>query len=314
MSIIEKIYSISPFFELFARKIYYDFLRSSLGKNKHTGAKHYNTSKNISVSHEGLINHLKQLGIKKGDLLVVHSSSDGLKDLDCRENELLEALIDLVGNEGTIAMPAFPDEAKLKTQEGKLVYDSVRSLAWTGMLPNLLLRKKGAKRSEYPYNPLVAYGPLADEMMSNNINAELAHGKGSCWGFCVEKHAKILFLGLPAYHSCTVLHVVEDYQPSFWPKDWYDEKVYISKINDDYHMVKTKIRNNKWSKYLAERYTENKYIKSGLILSDSYMDIPIRYISDSNNFVNTILKDWKKYKFFYLPSKCLFQENRIYHL
>jgi aminoglycoside N3'-acetyltransferase len=205
------------------------------------------------------------MGISEGDLLIVHSSADALKTLNCNGAEFIDLLIESVGASGTIALPAFPDESMLKTENGLKIYDPKRSVAWTGMLPNLLLRKKGAIRSSFPYNPLVAWGEKAEEMMTKNLETVYAHGNGSCWGFCAENHAKVLFLGVPTFHSNTILHVVEDYQPEFWPEDWYTEQEYLVKQSDGFIRIKTKVRDVKWSMYLSELFTERKYVKAGYI-------------------------------------------------
>lgn len=311
MSIGSKVYNISPYPELLARRFYYSFIGKRIKIKKRTRTKLYSQTTLPQVDFCKLIEHIKNLGIGEGDLLIVHSSADGLKALNCRENDILEGLINLVGENGTIALPAFPDENILKEKDGIKVYDPKRSVAWTGMLPNLMLRKKGAIRSAFPYNPLVAYGRMAADMMSDNISDTMAHGPQSAWGYCVDHHAKILFLGLPAYHSCTVLHTIEDYQPAFWPNDWYDTCDYYIKQQDGEEQLSVKKRDIKWAKYMAERYTEHKYIKCGLIKESDYQGIIIRYIEDSNVFINTILNDWDKYRFFYFPKRMLKMKNKI---
>lgn len=311
MSIVSKLFEVSPYPELFARKIYYSFFRERAKIKKANGAKHYSQNAISNVEIIKLVEHLKELGIHEGDLLIVHSSAYGLNMLNCRENVILDELINLVGKNGTIVFPAFPDESRLKERDGIKIYDCARSVAWTGMLPNLLLRKKGSIRSQFPYNPLVAYGTLAEDMMKDNSDEIYAHGPRSAWGYCVEHHAKILFLGLPAYHSCTILHTIEDYQPDYWPNDWYTTCDYIVRSPNDERRLTVKIRDIKWAKYMAERFTEHKYIKAGLIQKSDYQGITIRYIEDSNSFVNTILSDWNQYRFFYLPKNMENKHNKI---
>ncbi len=310
MEIITKLFELSPYLELLERKIYFKFIKDKY-KTKKYRARHYLHAKITKVDVDSFILYLKSLGVKKGDLLIVHSSIEGLQALNCRENQLLDQLIDLVGEQGTIALPAFPDESKLKDKNGTKIYDPRRSVAWTGMLPNLMLRKKGAIRSAFPCNPLVAYGRLAEDMMSQNLETKYAHGKNSCWGYCVEHHAKILYLGLPAYHSCTVIHVSEDYQPDFWPANWYMDKKYYVKEQNELKLIHVKVRDSKWSQYISERYTERKYIRRGFIKEADYCGITIRYIEDSNTFINAILSDWNHLKFFYLSNRMVNKENGV---
>ena len=305
MAFDSEIFGISPYPELLARKLYYKYLRNTNLLNKGKSVKQSKNKKKDEnfkvIPLEDLIQHLRKLGIKNDDLLVVHSSAEGLKRLAANELDILDSMINLVGEKGTVALPAFPNEETLKDQDGIKIYDPKRSVAWTGMLPNLLLRKKGAVRSEFPYNPLVAIGKNASDMMVHNLDTDLAHDEKSCWGYCIEHHAKILFLGLPAYHSCTVLHVVEDYHPDYWPNGWYEDLDYYVKTPHGTHLKRVRVRKIEWAQFMAERYTEQKYIKSGLIKVADYNGITIRYINDCNSFVNTIWNDWEKLKFFYLP-------------
>ena len=304
MSFIHKLLTLSPYPELMARRIYYSFLRGKMPQHIESGVK-VSGDNIIKKDSDKLLRHLKKMGISKGDLLIVHSSVDALKTFNCNESQFIDHLIELVGETGTIAFPAFPEESLLKEENGLKIFDTKRSVAWTGMLPNLLLRKKGAIRSPFPCNPLVAFGAQAEEMMVRNLETVYPHGKGSCWGFCAEKHAKVLFLGIPTFHSNTILHVVEDYQPEFWPEDWYIEQEYLVKNNDELIRVKTKVRDVKWSKYLAERYTESKYLKLGYIKREDFEGIPISIINDSFTLVNEIMKMWDKNRFFYLPKRIL---------
>ena len=299
-----KIYNSSPYPELVVRKGY-NIIPQKL-KQEMT---HKKIKKGIYIDDQNKINpddffsNLKANGISQGDLLIVHSSMDMIRRIECNENELLDRLIDLVGKEGTIALPAFPDEAKLKMVGNYKVYDPQRSIAWTGMLPNLLLRRKNAIRSAFPHNPLVSFGAKSEAMMKNNLDVEYAHGKGSCWGFCVENHAKVIFLGIPTFHSNTILHTAEDYQPGFWPDYWYENKEYLVKNENTMKPIKARIRSAKWSSYLAEQYTEQKYIRAGLIRQTDYHNIHVSLIDDSFKLIDSIMKEWEKLKFFYIPRR-----------
>ena len=311
MSLINKAMEISPYPEMLLRRIYYSLRdRSSKLMVKQGGTIHKDAALCKTVNTEDFFEHLRSLGIKEGDILIVHSSTEGLERLDCRANELVEKLKALVGENGTLVFPAFPDENRLKEKDGIKVYHPQKSVAWTGMLPNLMLRMKGAVRSEFPCNPLVAYGPHAKEMMSHNLETDLAHSQNSCWGYCVSHHARILYLGIPAYHSCTIVHTLEDYQPDFWPQDWYEQKEYIISGITDKH-IRVRVRAQKWSMYIAEKYSESSYIKNGLIRDADYQGINVRIIDDCNCFVNTILDHWMKYRFFHIPKRKMRWDKRI---
>lgn len=309
MAIISKILESSPYPELFARFLYYRFVKGRFQtkqlhdynkKKPHSGEEQLHAS---VIELNGLINHLRDLGIKEGDCLIVHSSTNAIKHMRATENELLDALIGLVGKDGTLALPAFPKEDLLKKDNGIKIYDPKRSVAWTGMLPNLLLRKKGSIRSPFPYNPLVALGKDAEELMRHNLDTDLAHDQKSCWGKCIEKHAKILFIGIPSYHSDTILHAIEDCHSEFLPDEWYETRHYYIKTIDGMVLKTVRIRAEKWAQHLAEKYTDQKYRKAGLIKKADYNGLSISFIDDCNVFLGKIWNDWTRYKFFYCLGK-----------
>lgn len=304
MDCMNKIYKLSPYPELIMRWVYYKILKPFLLHGTGIARKECPKTVRPSVSINDFMDRIKSFGVSKGDFVIVHSSANGLSNLKCAPNELLEALIDLVGETGTIAMPAFPDEDRLKIKNGLKIYDPNRSVAWTGMLPNLLLRKKKACRSFFPYNPLVAFGLHAKKMMEHNLETEFAHGEKSCWDYCLRHHAKILYLGLPAYHSFTILHSVEDYNHYNWlPEDWYVNRKYIVKTETGEIVQNVKVRADKWSMFLAEKHSEQKYICAGLMQSDSIDGIELRFVPDAAFFVETIEKKWDKMRCYYLPRK-----------
>jgi len=298
-----------PHLEVLVRVLYwrFDFLHK-------TAKKAINKRKNDILvnpkSFENLKNRLTNIGIKKGDILIVHSSSDGLATAGKNEKAYIDMLLDLVGEEGTLVFPAFPlYRSHLKGVEAMnesddldnaLIYNADRARAWTGMLPNVFLNYDGVVRSPFPVNPLAAKGARATLMMEKNLDTDLAHGKNSAWEYCVNNNAKVLFLGLEAAHSCTVIHVAEDLMDEKWPvKNWYRKQKYIVKRNGKETEVIARQRYLFWARYITQQYMGRKLKKENLLQSYYFDDILVEFIPDSKRLTDFVINRANNYKLFY---------------
>lgn len=234
-----------------------------------------------------LIEYLKQLGIVNGDILIVHSSMRPLKKFGLSPTEVIDMLLDLVGEEGTLVMPSFTlyDEYVSGTFEEssmqEFVYDIRESTAWTGVITDLFWRRSDVMRSRFPDNPLAAHGKYSVEMFGQENKGDLAHGHYSAWKFCSEHHAKVLFLGIPAFNAITEIHLSEDILDERWPiNGWFKERKYEIRDGKNAYNKITRIRKQFWSKYLTEYRCSYELRKQNLLKEESLMTIPISFIPD----------------------------------
>ena len=58
-------------------------------------------------SFEILVEDLKNLGLEKGDTVIVHSSLKSMGQVDGGANTVIDAIIEVIGNDGTVLFPAF---------------------------------------------------------------------------------------------------------------------------------------------------------------------------------------------------------------
>lgn len=212
-----------------------------------------------------VIDHLRQSGVREGDILIVHSSVDALARTGLTQRAIIEALRGLVGTQGTLAMPAIPiikgqpaglDLFNDAAFEPVLSYDVQRSPPWTGVLPKALMRTEGAVRSRHPGNTMVAIGPHALDMMRDNLSSPdpTPCGAGSSWDYCHRHDAKIAAIGVDLAHSVTMVHVAEDAFEDSWPvRGWYRHRRYRIIDGDFDAVVRTRERRHHWSIFFAER-------------------------------------------------------------
>lgn len=278
---LKSILAISPYFEVIARHLYWNFSFLTLYKDKILKKKKKPVA--VIASFPSIIEKLREWGVGEGDLLVIHSSLSALRPTGMGKIAIIESLIELVGKSGTIAMPAFPrfkNELKGRDRLTKDIsdmvfeYNLIKTPAWTGALPNSLLKFPDAIRSKHPLNSMVAVGPLAKPMMKNNLAGDkpLPCGENSSWKFCADNHAKILGLGIDLTHSLTLIHVAEDVNVDSWPvKNWYRDRLCIVIDGNEQQEIVVRERHPKWALHFAERTLRKDLLKEKILIRD-YVD------------------------------------------
>lgn len=243
--------------------------------------------------------------IKRGDLLLVHSSMDGLSEIGISAKEIIDFLLDTVGEEGTLVFAAYPKCRQYDDQEDVLFYDPSRSISWTGMLPNVFCKYKGVVRSEFPYNTLAAKGPLAEEMMKDNLKGDTSQGKYSSWKYCVDHHAKILYLGVSAALSCTMMNYPEDaLEENWYVKDWYYEQKYVIKKEGQLIEKTIKERHPEWYRFYAMFNSEYWMKKNGYLSSKEIDGVYIGVTEDMHELAERLLHEGMRKKSVYrIPKK-----------
>ncbi|WP_220768832.1 AAC(3) family N-acetyltransferase, partial [Shewanella sp. MBTL60-007] len=99
MAILKVILEKSPWLEVFIRRIYYFVKERGLFNGDKNATK---SNIRVKADFSLLKNYLLSLGIKKGDILIVHSSYDELKSFDVNPVVIISFLRGLVGDEGTL--------------------------------------------------------------------------------------------------------------------------------------------------------------------------------------------------------------------
>lgn len=287
-TIYNKLALTSPHTEVMLRKLYWKNVKR-LKKFSPYGAGVENTSKG-AFNFDDVIDYLKQKGVGEGTLLVVHSSFDNLSGCGLKPQEVIKKIMELIGETGTLAMPAiriFKGEPAgidiLTPVDESLVceYDIKRTPLISGMLPFTLLRTKGSVVSHFPYNPLVAVGPLAGQMMEHNLEGECpsAHGKMSCWKFCMDHDGIVVGLGVDLEHHNTMAHVMEEaYDGWRWSNDeWYRRRTFDI-IDEERNKKRVTVyeRRPEWgTMHIAELNFATGLYKAGIIERTYFGDIPV---------------------------------------
>src|SRR5258708_880755 len=108
---------------------------------------------------------LERVGVKSGDVLMVHSSYDKFEGFRGTPIEVIQALQQAVSAEGTIMMPTMPftGSAHEWIQSGQIL-DVRRTPSRMGLVTELFRRTPGVIRTVHPTHPVAIWGKLAAEM------------------------------------------------------------------------------------------------------------------------------------------------------
>lgn len=175
-----------------------------------------------------LLNDLKCLGLKNGDLILAHASLSKLGWTVGREVTVVDALLEAIGTNGTLIMPSQTGEnsapewwqnppvkpewvATIKAHMPP--YDPKRTPPRAmGKVVEALLHIPGVQRSNHPQVSFCGYGPLAEMILAEHVLSP-GLGEGSPLKKLYDHHAKILLLGV-GYENCTALHLCESKLPT----------------------------------------------------------------------------------------------------
>jgi len=155
---------------------------------------------------------LNNLGIKPGDVVLMHSSMKTLKTELTPEGFLLE-LMEALTDTGTLLLPALTYESVTLDHP---FFSVTESEPCVGILPKTFMRMNGVERSihrvlrsMHPTHSVCAWGANAEAMTREHIRDNTPVGSCSPFMLLPEFDGKILFVG-DILHSCTFMHGIEE--------------------------------------------------------------------------------------------------------
>lgn len=212
---------------------------------------------------ETLKEDFQKLGIQKGDIVLVHSSMSQIGWIAGREIAVIEALIETVGEEGTIVMPSFSGENSQPElwqnppvphqwvhiiKQSMLPFDVYKTpTREMGKIAEAFWHYPQVLRSNHPQVSMSAYGLLAKEIIENH-ELSPGFGKNSPLQKLYDLNAHVLLLGVD-YDHCTCLHLAEVWQEH--PK-WYKNGACIY---ENHQIV--------WKEFLDIDYDDSDFLQIG---------------------------------------------------
>ena len=130
---------------------------------------------------------LKKLGLKKDDIVFLHSSLSSLGNVEGGVDALIDAFLNVLGEDGTLMAPTF----------------------CSGIVPETLSKRANAVNSIAPSASVAAIGAQADALCKDHWKAPIAHAKDTPYMRLVEHGGYVCLLGVDQDRS-TLLHTAEE--------------------------------------------------------------------------------------------------------
>ncbi|MHC4916780.1 MAG: AAC(3) family N-acetyltransferase [Planctomycetota bacterium] len=166
-----------------------------------------------------LVDDFRALGLTSGDTVMMHSNASSVgparqmvKAPDTGMAWVLEALMAVLGSEGTLLVPTFSSTFKENCGPSGLVWNPKETPSRVGSLTNYVWKKPGAFRSDHPTHSVAAIGGRAEEVVKGHSWRDEAttFDRGGPWGKLADWDGKVLWLGTDM-RTQTAVHVVEEW-------------------------------------------------------------------------------------------------------
>lgn len=150
-----------------------------------------------------LTSDLRRLGLKAGDLVMVHSSLRSLGMVEEGAQTVVDAFLDVLGPSGTLVGPSFTFRS---VGSASFVFDVLNTPSEMGAVSEEIRRRAGRRRSAHASHSVSVIGPLASELFA--CYGASAWDSESPLAKVIQLGGKFLLLGV-TYQSFTAVHVLE---------------------------------------------------------------------------------------------------------
>jgi len=159
----------------------------------------------MSLTQAEITGDLRRLRLPAGAVVALHSSLSSLGHVEGGADTVIDAMLDVLGPDGTLVAPTFTYCFKGYQPGG--VFDRHSSPSHTGLVTETLRRRREAVRSFHPTHSAAAIGPLAVEITRDHLKATPL-GENSPFHRVALHDGWILLIGC-SHNSSSFIHTAE---------------------------------------------------------------------------------------------------------
>jgi aminoglycoside 3-N-acetyltransferase len=171
----------------------------------------------VVVTRGDIAASLREVGLRPGDGVFLHSSLSSFGEIEGGSQAVIDALDDVLGPDGVIAMPAFPlvggTQEYLSTDP---VFDLAETPSRMGALTERFRTSPGVVRSLHPTHSVAARGPGSEELVAGHDEADTPFGAGTPFARMIERGMVQLWFGV-GLRIFTLYHSFECLRPGGFP-------------------------------------------------------------------------------------------------
>lgn len=154
---------------------------------------------------EMLKEHLREMGLKPTDAVMVHSSMKAIGEVEGRADTVLDALMEYFAD-GLLMLPTHTWGT---VNVGHPVFDPETEPSCVGLLTNLFMKRPGVVRSLHPTHSIAVWGKDAEAYIRGEENAQTPCPIGGAWDRLRHIGAKILLVGVTHVNN-TYIHSIDE--------------------------------------------------------------------------------------------------------
>jgi aminoglycoside 3-N-acetyltransferase len=156
----------------------------------------------VEVTFDNIVHDIRALGVRPGDLLLVHSSLKSFGHVGGGAETVARALVETISPGGTVFLPTF--------NFGQHPWDPKTTPSVVGAVTEAFRHLPGAQRSLQCTHPVSAIGPRAAEILAGHEKTHpfaVDSPLGKLW----KLNAWVLLLGC-GHNSSSMIHIAEEAQ------------------------------------------------------------------------------------------------------
>lgn len=241
----------------------------------------------MSDDFDKMSSFISQIQLSAGDEVIVHSSLNAIGGQLAWAPGIINHLLSLIEDAGTLLMPAYPFDGSAKDYIATdPLFDPQKSPTFMGALPFVFLRQFPVCRSLHPWASIAALGANAEHYVCDHHLDTEPFGKRSPYYKLAERHGKILLLGV-GYTRNSSFNIVESLHRELYHEKIYQDKLATMRYRDQAGSVKSmqtlapeRIRKPDYNSFGTYLETRSNFC----IWSSTYMGITTRLL-DAHGFL-----------------------------
>ena len=170
-----------------------------------------------------------ELGLKAGDCIIVASSFGNL-NADYSPKDVVELLMSIVTEEGTIMMPYYPPTNSTIWAKENRIFDMVETKSGMGIITNVFSKMPGVIKSVHPTKAVCVWGKDAESIADGHEKATTPFYWDSPYGKYLKRGCKSIGLGLK---NIPIFHTFEDVLANPFSFHYQKEKYKLRLIKVD---------------------------------------------------------------------------------